>query len=148
MTSETIVQIACWVAVSALMVVHVLVERGRLSRGGAALRLAGGAAAGCIIAAAVVTRFWPIAALGLLWLRTEVFAHRHGPVAESQHRWAAFAHAAGRLVQPALKILLRIEIVVVVTVVLVLLGQWAARNGTTFNGKSDRVLCGLLRGKC
>jgi hypothetical protein len=148
MTGETIVQVACSVAVVALTVVHVLVERGRLSRGGAALRLAGGSAAVCIMAAAIVTRFWPIAALGLLWLRTEVFAHRHGPIAESQHRWAAFAHSAGRLVQPALKILLRIEIVVVAVVVLVLLGQWALRNGHEFNGKADRTLCGLMRGKC
>jgi hypothetical protein len=147
-TVEIIIHLVCWAAVVALVVVHLLVERERLPRGGAAFRLAGAAAAASIVAAAVMTRFWPIAALGLLWLRTEVFAHRDEPGAEPSHPWVSLAHTVGRIAQPALAILLRIEIVVMIIVALVLAGQWAKRNGAEFNSKSDRVLCGILNNNC
>lgn len=77
MSASLILQTLGWVPVAWLVTTHLLVERGRLARDGVALRLAGCAAAAVVITAAALANMWPVAALGLLWLRTEVFAHRH-----------------------------------------------------------------------
>jgi hypothetical protein len=86
MSASLFMQTLGWVPVVWLVTTHLLVERGKLPRDGVALRIAGCAAAAVVITAAVVADMWPVAALGLLWLRTEVFAHRH-PIHEFQaHR--------------------------------------------------------------
>ncbi len=86
MSASLILQTLGWVPVVWLVTAHLLVERGHGSRDGANLRIAGCAAAVVVVAAAIVANMWPVAALGLLWLRTEVFAHRH-PIHEFQaHR--------------------------------------------------------------
>jgi hypothetical protein len=66
-----------WLPVLWLVTVHLLIERGRLPRGGWAFRIAAGTAAASVLAASLATGMWPVAALGLLWLRTEVFRHPH-----------------------------------------------------------------------
>lgn len=66
-----------WLAVVWYVVVHAVVQRGRLPRDGMAYRIAGGAAAASVVMTGVVEEIWPVAVLGLLWLRTEVFGHRH-----------------------------------------------------------------------
>ena len=77
MSATLILETLGWVPVAWLVAVLLLVDRGRLPRDGLALRIAGCAAAAVVVAAAAVANMWPVAALGLLWLRTEVFAHRH-----------------------------------------------------------------------
>ena len=66
-----------WVSVVWLVTVHVLIQRGRLPRDGRAYRIAGCAAAASVVAASAAEFIWPVAVLGLLWLRIEVFGHRH-----------------------------------------------------------------------
>ena len=83
MSAHTILQTLGWVPVLWLVTVHLLVDRRRLPRDGWALRIAACAAAAVVIAASIQADMWPLAGLGLLWLRSEVFAHRH-PIHEFQ----------------------------------------------------------------
>lgn len=66
-----------WIPVVWLVTTQLFVERGRLPRDGVALRLAACGAALVVVTVAALAGLWPVAALGLLWLRTEVFAHQH-----------------------------------------------------------------------
>jgi hypothetical protein len=75
MSVHVAVQALEWLPVLGLVTVHVLIERGRLPRFGWAFRIAACAAAASVLAASLATGMWPVAALGLLWLRTEVFSH-------------------------------------------------------------------------
>jgi hypothetical protein len=77
MSIHVIVQALEWLPVLWLVTVHLLVERGRLPCGGWAFRIAAGSAAASLLVASLATGMWQMAALGLLWLRTEVFAHSH-----------------------------------------------------------------------
>jgi hypothetical protein len=77
MSVTTVVQALGWIPVVWLLATHLLHDRGRLPDHATALRIAGFAAAATVVAGAVATSMWPLAALGVLWLRSEVFAHRH-----------------------------------------------------------------------
>jgi hypothetical protein len=77
MSLREIIQAFGWIPVCGLLTVHVLIYLGRLPRHGTAIRVAGYVAALTIVAAAVSTRMWPIAVLGLLFMRTELLGHRH-----------------------------------------------------------------------
>jgi hypothetical protein len=66
-----------WVSVVWLVTVLLLIGRGRLPAHGRAYQLAGSVAAASVIAASAAEKIWPVAVLGLLWLRVEVFGHRH-----------------------------------------------------------------------
>ncbi|GLY18338.1 hypothetical protein LWF15_23580 [Kineosporia rhizophila] len=77
MSVAEIIQAFGWIPVCWLLAVHILIRLGRLPRYGAAVRVAGYVAALTIVAAAVSTRMWPIAVLGLLFMRTELLGHRH-----------------------------------------------------------------------
>ncbi len=77
MSVAVVLQALGWVSVVWLVVVHALVQRGRLPRDGMAYRIAGCVAAGSVVTASVVAEIWPVVVLGLLWLRIEVFGHRH-----------------------------------------------------------------------
>jgi hypothetical protein len=72
-----ILQALGWVSVVGLVTVHLLIQRGRLRSDGPAYRIAGCAAAACVVAASAAEQLWPVAVLGLLWLRIEVFGHRN-----------------------------------------------------------------------
>jgi hypothetical protein len=71
-----------WVCVVWLMAVHLMIQHGRLPQGGTAYRIAGCAAALSVVLASAVEEIWPVAVLGLLWLRIEVFGHRHAGLRE------------------------------------------------------------------
>jgi hypothetical protein len=77
MSFAVVLQALGWVSVVWLVVVHAMVQRGRLPRDGRAYRIAGCAAATSVVAAGVAEEIWPVAVLGVLWLRTEIFGHRH-----------------------------------------------------------------------
>src|SRR5690242_3566842 len=77
MSVTVVLQALGWVSVVWLVVVYAMVQRGRLPGDGRAYRIAGSAAAASVVAASVAEEIWPVAVLGLLWLRTEVFGHRH-----------------------------------------------------------------------
>jgi hypothetical protein len=77
MSIHVVVQALEWLPVLWLVTVHLLIERGRLPCGGWAFRIAAGSAAASLLVASLATGTWQMAALGLLWLRTEVFAHSH-----------------------------------------------------------------------
>jgi hypothetical protein len=77
MSLREIIQAFGWIPVCGLLTVHVLIYLGRLPRHGTAIRVAGYVAALTIVAAALSTRMWPIAVLGLLFMRTELLGHRH-----------------------------------------------------------------------
>ncbi len=77
MSLREIIQAFGWIPVCGLLTVHVLIYLGRLPRHGLAIRVAGYVAALTIVAAALSTRMWPIAVLGLLFMRTELLGHRH-----------------------------------------------------------------------
>jgi hypothetical protein len=66
-----------WVSVIWLVTVHVMIKRGRFPSDGMAYRTAGCGAAASVVAAGAAERIWPVAVLGLLWLRLEVFGFRH-----------------------------------------------------------------------
>ena len=83
MSAHVILQTLGWIPVLWLLAVQVLVDRQRLPRDGVALRIAACAGAAVVIAVSIEENIWPLAGLGLLWLRTEVFAHRH-PIHEFQ----------------------------------------------------------------
>lgn len=72
---DLLLQTLGWISVVWLIAVDVLTRRGMLPPGGRGYRIAGCAAALCVVAASVSERIWPVAVLGLLWLRTEVFRH-------------------------------------------------------------------------
>ena len=143
---------AAWVAVAWLVVAHVLAERGRVHRDGPAYRAATIAAAATLIAVCVAAGVLPAAALGLLWLRAELFPHRDAPFPPG----GAPARAAGligrgraavaRLWRPVLRVAFRIEVVILVVVALVLVGGWVRTQSATFNNNSNATLCRLLRG--
>jgi hypothetical protein len=95
MSARTILITLGWVPVLWLVIAQFLVDRRRLPRDGAGLRVAGCAAAIVVVTAGVFTQMWPVAALGLLWLRTEVFAHRH-PI----HEFQAYREQARRDAAP------------------------------------------------
>jgi hypothetical protein len=76
-TVAVLLQALGWVCVVWLVTVHLMIQRGRLPRAGRAYRVAGCAAAVSVVLASAVEEIWPVAVLGLLWLRIEVFGHRH-----------------------------------------------------------------------
>jgi hypothetical protein len=85
---DVILQGLGWASVIWLVTVEMLIRRGRLPAFGPAFRAAGCAAATCVVAASAAEKLWPVAVLGVLWLRTEVFGHRRGAdqdVAEVPH---------------------------------------------------------------
>lgn len=144
---------AAWVAVAWLVVAHVLVERGRVHHDGPAFRAATCAAAAALIAVCVAADLLPAAALGLLWLRTEVFPHRdapHGVTDGAQARAVSLIErarvAVARVWRPALRVALRIEVVILVVVALVLIGGWVRTQNATFDRNSNDTLCRLLHG--
>lgn len=73
-----VVQVVGWVAVVWLIAVHLLIQQGRMHRGGTVPRLAGVLAALVIAVAGLLAEIWPVFVLGLLWLRSELW-HRHSP---------------------------------------------------------------------
>ncbi|MBT0771874.1 hypothetical protein KIH74_23230 [Kineosporia sp. J2-2] len=77
MSVADVIQAFGWIPVIWLLTVHLLIRFGRLPRHGTAVRAAGFVAAVTIVAAALATRMWPIAVLGFLFMRTELFGHRH-----------------------------------------------------------------------
>jgi hypothetical protein len=77
MSVAVILQALGWVSAVGLVTVHLMIKRGRLRSDGRAYRIAGCAAAASVVAASVSAGIWPVAVLGLLWLRIEVFGHRH-----------------------------------------------------------------------
>jgi len=77
MSLAEIIQAFGWIPVCWLLAVHILIRLGRMPRHGTGVRVAGYVAALTIAAAAVTTRMWPIAVLGLLFMRTELLGHRH-----------------------------------------------------------------------
>lgn len=77
MSVAVMLQALGWVSVVGLVAVHLLIQHGRLRPDGPAYRIAGCGAASCVVAASAAERIWPVAVLGLLWLRIEVFGHRH-----------------------------------------------------------------------
>ena len=144
---------AAWLAVAWLVVAHVLAERGRVHRDGPAFRAATCAAAATLIAVCVAAGLLPAAALGLLWLRAEVFPHREAPhrvTGAAQARAASLIGrgrgAATRLWRPMLRVAFRIEVVILVVVALVLIGGWARTQSATFDRNSNDSLCRLLHG--
>jgi hypothetical protein len=87
MSVTTVLEALGWIPVVWLLAVHTLHDRGRLPDHARSLRVAGFVAAATVVAGAVATRMWPLAALGVLWLRSEVFAHRHPAPAEPEIHW-------------------------------------------------------------
>ncbi|GLY31769.1 hypothetical protein [Kineosporia sp. NBRC 101731] len=85
MSVADIIRAFGWIPVAWLLTVHLLIRFGRAPRHGSAIRIAGWVAALTIMAAALATRMWPIAALGLLFMRTELLGHRHADEREA-HR--------------------------------------------------------------
>jgi len=77
MSVVVILQALGWVSVVWLVTVHLMIQRGRLPEDSMMYRIAGCSAAGSVVAASVAEAIWPVAVLGLLWLRIEVFGHRH-----------------------------------------------------------------------
>lgn len=77
MSVAIMLQALGWVSVLWLVTVHLLIQRGRLRQNGKAYRIAGCAAAASVVAASAAEELWPVAVLGLLWLRIEVFGHRN-----------------------------------------------------------------------
>jgi hypothetical protein len=75
---DVLLQALGWVTIIGLVTVEMLIRRGRAAAFGPAFRWAGCAAAASVVAASLAERIWPVAVLGLLWLRTEVFGHRRG----------------------------------------------------------------------
>jgi hypothetical protein len=145
MSTFVVVQALAWLAAFWLAGMHLLVQRGRFPAEGRAIRAAAAAAAGSLIAAAVLTRFWPLVALGLIWLRIEVF--RHGDRAETHppsHLWARLWD----LFQKAMAWLLKIEILAIVLIILFVLGQRVRDVGIDFDRRSDGTLCHLLADRC
>ena len=90
MSVAEIIQAFGWSPVCWLLAVHILIRLGRLPRYGTAVRVAGYVAALTIVAAAVSTRMWPIAVLGLLFMRTELLGHRHADEREDNRLLAMF----------------------------------------------------------
>lgn len=86
MSVAVMLQALGWVAVVWLVGVHVLIQHGRLPHAGRAYRIAGCAAALAVVAASAAEEIWPVAVLGLLWLRIEVFGHRHVPDCLPEYR--------------------------------------------------------------
>jgi hypothetical protein len=76
MSVAVMLQALGWVSVLWLVTIHLLIQRGRLAQTGRAYRIAGCAAAASVVAASAAEEIWPVAVLGLLWLRIEVFGHR------------------------------------------------------------------------
>lgn len=74
MSVAVMLQVLGWVSVAWMVTVHLLVQY-RLSPDGMAYRIAGCAAAASVLAVSVAEAVWPVAVLGLLWLRTELFGH-------------------------------------------------------------------------
>jgi hypothetical protein len=172
MSVPVVLQALGWLPVVWLGTVHVLVERGRLPRGGRAFRISAGVAAACVVLAGVDEGMWPVAALGLLWLRSEVFGHPRlsiaaapplpaspsGPIPAARalpdptpqrrpHHRSALTTGFIRMVPLALAWLFKIEIVVAILVLLLLFGRWSANQRVDFNHKANRTLC-ILMGGC
>jgi len=108
MSVAVVLQALGWVSVLWLVTVHLLIQRGRLAQSGKAYRIAGCAAAASVVAAGAAEEIWPVAVLGLLWLRIEVFGHRHhvpeartSPAEQAEHGSSAGGHPAGRVKNPA-----------------------------------------------
>ena len=92
---DVMLQALGWVSVVWLVTVEVLIRQGRMTAYGPGFRVAGCAAAASVLAASVSERIWPVAVLGLLWLRTEVFGHRRGQQDSPAARPArVYEHAA------------------------------------------------------
>jgi hypothetical protein len=143
MTVLEVLQAAGWLAAVWLVTVQVLVARGRLAPGTTAVRTAGGAAAVVVVAACAAASLWPVAVLGLLWLRSEVFGHRHPatvPLFTPQH--GPRVH----LGRHAVDVIFKIEIALVVVVAAVMFVTWAMENGVAFHNRTDRTLCELVDG--
>jgi hypothetical protein len=149
-----VLQVLGWVTVVWLVTIYLLIGRGRLPHGGAAARIAGGAAAASVIAASLAANLWPVAALGLLWLRIEVFAHRHPtgqdqvPLKPPDTRPATAGAWAGlrRFGPRALDVLFKVEIAAVIVAALILFGFWAEQQRATFDHRTNTKLCDLMGG--
>jgi hypothetical protein len=66
-----------WIPAFWLVAVELLIARHKLPRDGAALRIAGCAGAASVLVTGAALSWWPLAVLGLLWLRAEVLALTH-----------------------------------------------------------------------
>jgi len=173
MSISAILRALGWIPVVWLLGVHLLVERGRLPRDGAAFRLAGCAAAGLVITAGVMFAMWPVAALGLLWLRTEVFAHRHsleldearrerfrregpqprlvrpaaGQVGTISQRIESATRRRPRFGPRAVNAVFKIEVMIAAIIALVAFSAWAQHQKASFDQNANTTLC-RLRGGC
>jgi hypothetical protein len=112
MSVAVILQALGWVSVVGLVTVHLLIQKGRLPADGTAYRIAGCVASTSVVAAAAAEKIWPVAVLGLLWLRIEVFGHRHHvpePLIHAQVPARVQARTPGQIpaqAQPAMPALL------------------------------------------
>jgi hypothetical protein len=164
-----------WVSVVWLVTVHLLIRRGRLPQHGPAYQVAGSVAAISVVAASAAEDLWPVAVLGLLWLRVEVFGHRH-PVERRADRAAApmpeflvgaldrgGRHSSGHapeqrhpehphhlphphLTPRAVDRVFKVEMGIVIVIAVVLFGIWADQNRHTFTTRSNYVVCNWVDG--
>ena len=173
MSVNVVLQALGWVSVVWLVVVYAMVQRGRLPRDGRAYRIAGSAAAASVVAASVAEEIWPVAVLGLLWLRTEVFGHRHHlpdgetapgvPDQPAARMPELLVGALARGVQQAphphlphphlphparrtVDRVFRVEMGIVITIVVVLFGIWAQQQREEVGRHSNRVVCNWIDG--
>jgi hypothetical protein len=138
-----------------------------------AYRIAGSAAAVSVVATGVAEEIWPVAVLGLLWLRTEVFGHRHhlpdgrnaavdpgAPAAKMPDLLVgALARGASQaphlphphlphphLARRTVDRVFRVEMGIVITIVVVLFGIWAQQQREEMGNHSNRVVCNWIDG--
>jgi hypothetical protein len=138
-STEILVQAVGWGAAAWLLVDQIRLRRGRPP--GAGHRAAEAAAAATVIAFAVLDGLWPVAAIGLLWLRAAVFRHvafhAHLPAPHLPHPDARQQN-----------LILRIELVVVVVAIAIMLSGWVAEQLDLFNRRADSTLCRLMEDGC
>jgi hypothetical protein len=163
-----------WVSVVWLVTVHLLIRRGRLPQHGLAYQVAGSVAAVSVVAASAAEDLWPVAVLGLLWLRVEVFGHRHpaqrpaervpapmpeflvGALERSGRHTSSHAPEAGHPEHPhhlphphigprAVDVLFKIEMAVVIGIASVLFLIWAQEQRHTVGRDANTTLCHWMR---
>jgi hypothetical protein len=166
MSLALVVQALGWLSVVGLVVVHLLIQRGELPADGLGYRVAGCLAAGSVVVAAAIAELWPVAVLGLLWLRIGVFGHpvdagppvrppqlasaELQPHAQLPHAQLPHAHLPHpHLPHPRPRTVNRIfkaEMTVVILIALVLFGVWSQQQHAKFERKTNRIVCSWIDG--
>jgi hypothetical protein len=153
MSVAVILQALGWVSVVGLVTVHLLIQKGRLPADGTAYRIAGCVASASVVAAAAAEKIWPVAVLGLLWLRIEVFGHparlSPGPAPDLLPHPHLPHLPHPHLPNPRPRTVDRIfkaEMAVVIAIAVVLFGVWAEQQRTSFRQETDQVVCNWIEG--